>query len=143
MVNTINMATRAIDPAMRAVQRENLRVIEIRHTVNPIVAVQADLTILVDMEAHELRPLLVARRMAAGAQLCIHSLHILPGWLGCMAIRARQGLAVEAVAMLRQAEAGVVGMLESRALPVRRQPAIGRMTIFAPAIEHTVVCCRL
>ncbi len=73
MVNTVYMAARTLDLAMRPIQRKNLLVIKIHHPVSPIMAIQASVAILLDMGAHKLSTLIVARRMAGGAQLGIET----------------------------------------------------------------------
>jgi hypothetical protein len=61
MVNTVFVTARALDLSVYPFQRKNLFVIKIHHPVNPIMAIQAGITKLIDVEAHELRPGIIAR----------------------------------------------------------------------------------
>ena len=122
--NTVFVAALALDFRVHPFQRKNLFVIKIHHPVHPIMAIQAGITKLIDVEAHELRPGIIARRMAGGAYLWIQDLQTLAGKLGCVAARAGERLAVKASTMAHQAEAGIFGMVERRALPAGRQPAV-------------------
>lgn len=132
--NPIYMAARTLDLAMRPIQRKNPLVIKAKHPISPIMAVQASIPKLLDMIAHKLSPINIALRMAGGAHLGIET-----GEISCMATRAGERLAVIIIAVDRQAEAGIIGMVERRPLPESWQPPVLGMALFALAVKHTLM----
>ena len=131
------MAGITLDVGMFSIQYEEIGMVKILHTINPIVTIQAGCAKLVYMFGHKslaLRPL----SMAGCTDLQIECINpvLMAGLAGHQAV-------VVILAVQRQAETGRCGVIEKLAIHTSRLPAIGRVAGGAVAVKGLLMNGRL